>query len=376
MSKKHVVPAIQSVTDPEGNAVRDYGITNFTTLHLEGTAGVGADVEVILGGNVVATVTAKEGHWKYVLENLDRGRIHRIWVRSDGEDSRYWTVTVDAKEIEKPLITEVLDWDGNLVPDGGSTDATTLEPSGTADVGASVSVYVDGLLQAAAYASDGTWRAQVHGLGMNAYHAIQASANNRWSNIWNVTVGVVHGAAWITAIRDADGYDIPYAGYTASTTVDIVGKAPPHQPVTVFTNASHEVSVIADAEGLWSTRLAGLSEQFYIVTVSDSAGAHDGRFRCVDPRLPIIRLAKDSKGNPIPINGSTRDRSVVLTGTGAAGEVLTLQNRTVVVGNPRVNDDGVWAWPVSDLSDAIHVFRVSGSYGGGLVPHDYHFHVY
>lgn len=41
MSKKHVVPAIQSVTDPEGNAVRDNGITNFTTLHLEGTAGVG-----------------------------------------------------------------------------------------------------------------------------------------------------------------------------------------------------------------------------------------------------------------------------------------------------------------------------------------------
>ncbi|RON44109.1 hypothetical protein [Pseudomonas frederiksbergensis] len=372
MTNENVVPEIISITDAEGGPVYDGGATHSSTLNLSGTAGVNDVVDVILDGISIGSTQAKAGTWDYRLEDLSKRTTHTIQVSANGLPSLSWRVTVEAIS---PLILSVIDMAGRPVPDGGTTASTTLVLSGTAEVGSYVEVFVGDDRRGGTAVQDGTWSFIVTHLNMDRQHLFKAVADGLASNIWTVMVAVERGNVWIRTIKDSDGYDIPRSHYTASTKVDVIGSAAPGQLVRVFTTSGQENATVADPEGDWKVRLEGLIQQLYIVKVANSIENHDYRFRFVDQRLPIIRLARDSRGNPIPINGTTSDRSIVLTGTGAAGERLSVHNRLDLVGNPIVNILGVWELPVRDLPSDIHVFRVRGSQDFGLGTQTYYFRV-
>lgn len=372
MSNRNVVPEITSITDAEGRPILDGGATSSTTLNLSGTAGMDDVVDVIVDGQKRGVAQATDGKWDYSLENLTRGRTYGIRASAYGVPSLAWQVRVE--EIQ-PLILEVVDTEGNSVPDGGVTASTTLVFKGSAAVNGYVEFFVGDSHWGGAYSPKGNWAFIVTDLNQDTQYAFKAVSREVSSNIWHVTVEAVKGTVWIRAIKDRDGYDIPPARYTASTTVDVIGTASPRQLVRVFPASGEEKSAMADPEGNWKVRLEDLTQQLYVVKVAESIAGHNRVFRCVDQRLPIIRLARDSTGNPIPINGTTRDRSIVLTGTGAAGEELSVKNRTDLVGNPIVDALGVWELQLRDLASDTHVFHVEGSYDSGLVRESYSFQV-
>ncbi|RON10587.1 hypothetical protein BK659_03495 [Pseudomonas brassicacearum] len=282
--------------------------------------------------------------------------------------------TVKNVEVVKPVITKVTDSNDNPVVDNGETTDTTLKLEGTAGVGVTVEIFVGDDLKDTVTAVDGAWTYELTGLNPDT-HVIKAIASGEDSNTWTVTVKAVAGQPWIRSATDVDGNDVRYASYTASTTVEVSGEASPHQEVSISDNYGFEDTATADDKGVWKKQLTGLKERLYIIKVAGSNNTHDRRFIVVDPRVTIITVARDSSGNFIPWNGTTRDRSVVLAGTGAAGEAIEIRNRNAVLGNPGVKPDGRWEFPVNGLTSDIHDFRALGSYSGGLVPHSYHFRV-
>ncbi len=285
--------------------------------------------------------------------------------------------TVKNVAVVKPEITAVTDSKDNPVADNGETTDTTLKLTVKAGAKEELELYVNEILEGTRSANE--QGELTHSLtelepGKQVLQVVGVSSGLP-SNTWTATVKAIAGQPWIRHARDVDGNDIRYASYTASTTVEVSGTASPHQVVSISDNHGFVDTATADGKGVWKKPLTGLKEGLYIIKVAGSHNTNDSRFIVVDPRFTIITVARDSSGNVIPWNGVTYDRSIVLAGTGAAGEEIEIHNRVTLLGKPRVKPDGRWDFPVNGLTSDTHVFRALGSYSGGLVPHSYHFRV-
>ncbi|MFJ2366850.1 hypothetical protein ACIPIN_24655 [Pseudomonas sp. NPDC087697] len=366
-------PTIETVTDSNGKPIADGSTTTDTRVKLEGTALAYQDVNVFDGEDLIDSITAgKDGVWRYELTGLSQSE-HLIKAQvGAGVDSGVWRFTV--VEAVKPVIAKVTDSNDKPVANNGETTDTTLKLEGTAGAGETVEIFLGSDPKGTVTAERGVWKYELTGLSPDT-HVIKVVASGQDSNTWTVTVKAVAGQPWIRSARDVDGNDIRYATYTASTSVEVSGVASPRQEVSISDNYGFVGTVTADDQGVWTKQLTGLKEGLYIIKVAGSYHTHDRRFIVVDPRVTIISVARDSSGNVIPWSGTTRDRSVVLAGTGAAGEEIEIHNRVTLLGKPRVKPDGRWEFPVSGLTSDTHVFYAYGSYSGGLVSHSYHFRV-
>ncbi|WP_347903655.1 hypothetical protein [Pseudomonas purpurea] len=286
--------------------------------------------------------------------------------------------TVKSLAMAKPFITGVKDSKGNDVAPEGATFDTQLKLTGTAAKGGKVDIY-DGKTRLDSATVSGTgWTYEATGLTAKAYNfkAKGLYGDEPESEPWAVTVTAVAGQPWIRSVTDVDGNEIRGTGYTASTTVELSGTASPRQEVKLFDGNDPAGTATADDDGVWNVTLEGLAERLHVIKVEGSNVTHERRFSVVDPRVTIITVARDSSGNVIPWNGTTRDRSVVLAGTGTANEEIEIKSRTVLQGKTRVNTDGRWELRLNVLTDDHPIFIAYGAYSGGLVLQTYQFRIF
>nr|WP_255590384.1 Ig-like domain-containing protein [Marinicella sp. NBU2979] len=146
-----VAGAITSISDDTGVSNTDF-ITNDNTLLINGTAEAGASVEVFVDGLSIGTTTADgSGNWTfdYTGTTLVDGDYDFSVVVTDGAGnvsppSADQTVRIDTVAPTAASITSVSD-DNGVSNNDFITNDNTLLINGTAESGATVEVFLDGL---------------------------------------------------------------------------------------------------------------------------------------------------------------------------------------------------------------------------------------
>jgi hypothetical protein len=121
-------PVISNIKDSKGNEIPDSQTTSDTSVTVSGTAAPDHDVEVfdhtISKGKLTANAN---GQWTLAMNDLEVAD-HAIKAKAlygDGTETAVRTFTVSAVTL-RPVITTILDANGDDIPNGGSTADQTV----------------------------------------------------------------------------------------------------------------------------------------------------------------------------------------------------------------------------------------------------------
>ncbi|MCU7264588.1 hypothetical protein OC948_29070 [Pseudomonas koreensis] len=142
-----IQPTLEYVRDTAGNNIIDGGSTYDTTLKVSGKASNGQSVEVFDGNGPsavskgTATASATTGDWQLTFTvPLGARRFAALSLYHTAPTySNVRTLTVTERKL--PTLEQVLDPTGKDIPNGGTTNRTTLKLSGRASPGQQVEVF-------------------------------------------------------------------------------------------------------------------------------------------------------------------------------------------------------------------------------------------
>jgi hypothetical protein len=340
-------------------------IINDATPLIAGTGEPGATVTVTTStGQVLATaVVDASGTWAFNSVSLPDGTYTITASQVDlggnvSQNSAAAIFTVDTG-VAPPVISTPAD--GSLIND--STPLVT----GTAEPGATVTVYVDGVAIGTAVAdvTTGAWQLPVAGPIPDGTHAISAVATDLAGNVSTETVNQVTidtTAPLAPAITGpADG------AVTTDHTPTITGTAEPGATVTVVVDGVTIGTVVAGPGGNWSLPVSTpLADGLHVVeaTATDPAGntslvaTSSFTVDSTAPAAPVITG---------PADGSvTGDSTPTVTGTAEPGATVTV----VLAGTtyPTTADPSTGAWSVqvtTPLTDGPYTVTATATDAAG-----------
>ncbi|WP_240915836.1 Ig-like domain-containing protein, partial [Metapseudomonas otitidis] len=160
---------INEVLDDVGSIqgpIENGGVTDDTTPTLNGTGEPGDTIHIYDNGNLIGSAPVKpDGTWSFTPPPLSEGE-HAITViiedeaGNQSEPSDEWVITVDTQAPEAPAIGSVIDDVGAKTGElttGDVTDDQQPAFSGTAEAGATVVIYDNGVEIGRVVAENGTW---------------------------------------------------------------------------------------------------------------------------------------------------------------------------------------------------------------------------
>jgi len=269
-------PEVDIVDPVDGSSTRD------TTPTISGTSDPGAAVRVAVDGTTLGTVVADaRGFWSIdVTVPLAEGD-HSVTATTTGgsgrtaSDTHGFTVLASAPSI-------VI-----LAPaDGSATNDTTPTLSGTASPGASVEVYVDGVLVGSATAApDGRWSVTPADPLSEGPHAARAVATDAAGGV------ATDGSTFVIDTSTAVAITAPPDGATiGGPRPTFRGTGEPGASVEVAVDGTPIGTATVGADGTWSLRApADIAPGMHAVvaTATDEAGntATDAGAFNIDPAL-------------------------------------------------------------------------------------------
>lgn len=229
-----------------------------------------------------------------------------------------------------PVITSILDDAAPVtggVANGQSTNDATPTINGTADVGATVSIYNNGQLMGTVVATNGTW-SYTPGTLTDGSHAFTATATN--------VNGTGSPSTAITVTVDTIAPLTPTATISADGTT-ISGTAEANSTVNITLPGGTVITTTANGSGAYSLTLPTreIGGEQLSVTASDAAGNTSPSVTAIAPTLPlaandnVIDLALSSTATvspPVHYN----DYGVLLVGA-LGNSVQVLGNDTAQV---------------------------------------------
>ncbi|MES3338903.1 Ig-like domain-containing protein [Enterobacter kobei] len=403
-------PVITQVVDdaPEGlGALSPNGSTNDTTPTLNGTAEPGSTVTIRLDGADLVTVpVGSNGTWTYTpTAPLGEGPHTFTVVATDAAGntslpSTGFNIIVDTTPPVAATIASVTDDVGGVqgpLSSGDTTDDTQPLLQGTAPPDAVVTVY-DGttLLGTAILDGSGGWSFTpvtplTDGPHSLTVHTTDAAGNTTVSSPFVLTVDTVAPATPdIPAITvNPDGTETPLnpGETTRDTTPTLSGTGNPGDTVTIYNGGVKLDDVVVDGTGNWTwTPATPLPNGTYDITLTvtnmDGTGNESAPSQPVTitidtdppatPAAPVITDSVSQVTGPVPDGGTTNDPRPVLSGTGAANDVInitdTVNGIPTVVGTVTVDSTGNWSWrPDSNIGEGSHVYTATATDEAGNV---------
>lgn len=374
--------------------------TNDPQPTLSGTAEPGATITVYDGTTALGTVQAgTNGVWSFTPTAPLASGAHPLTVTAtdsagnSSAPSSVFNLVVDTLAPAAPVIVSVTD---DIAPgtgpltSGQATNDTQPTFSGTAEAGATVTLYSNGIAIGSVRASNaGNWTltpAQPLGDGS---HLITATATDAAGNSSPLSAG-------FTLVVDISGPDAPElaaiiddvgsltgpiaAGQTTDDTrPTLSGSAEPNGSVQIFDNGVAIGSAPVSTDGTWSfTPTSALGEGTHSLTVSATdASGNSGPASApvtitVDttaPAAPVITRVTDDSGSvtgPLTSGQATDDTRPTLSGSGEPGATIRLYDNGVEIGSAQVNADGSWSLtPVTPLSGGNHPLTVTATDAAG-----------
>ena len=310
-------------------------VVNATGTTVTGNAEAGSTVTISSGGTVLGSATA-DGNGKFSV-TITPAQTNGESLQAAATDSAgnlgasAGFAAPNTALPGVPVITTVLD---NFAPvtgtvnNGQSTNDATPTINGTADIGATVSIYNNGVLMGSVVATDGTWSYTPSALteGSHAFTATATNPNGTGSPSTALTV-IVDTIAPLTptATISADGTTISGSA-EANSTVNIT--LPDGTVVTTTANGSGSYTLTLPTREIGGEQLS--------VTATDAAGNTSPSVTATAPTLPlaaddnVVNLALTSSAVVSPPEHYS-DYGVLLVG--ALGDtVQVLGNDTAQVG--------------------------------------------
>ncbi|MRT39707.1 hypothetical protein GJV09_00005, partial [Enterobacteriaceae bacterium RIT702] len=386
-------PGIDDVIDDVGTitgSISNGGITDDTTPTLEGSFQTPGSIIIVKdNGTIIGSAVAdKNGGWQFTPDpELPEGD-HNFTIiieTSTGyvsEESEPWLVIVDTTAPDAPVITDVIDNQGDVVGpinSGDTTDDAQPEIRGTAEAGSTVIIYDKGVEIGRTEADEnGDWSFTPVPPLLNGDHELSAKAQDKAGNIgdesnkvdFDLIAGGNASAPAITGAWDdveAKTGMLHNGDLTNDARPELRGTAQPGEIVTIIMDGKAQGSVTADANGQWSwTPDADLKDGIhnFRAEVSDAAGnkTATGNFQLeIDTQAPDAAddvTAEDNVGpiiGPIKDGDITDDSTPTFGGTGDPGDTVIIKDNDEIIGTTIVGEDGSWEFtPETPLEDGEH----------------------
>ncbi|MBE0229851.1 BapA/Bap/LapF family large adhesin [Enterobacter hormaechei] len=376
----------QAPTVPQIDAVSDSQLTNSVLYTRDGTptlTGIGepgSSVTVSVDGtpSPVVVVVQPNGTWSWTADPALAEGPHTFSVAASdaagntSASSGDLSVTVDTLLPATPTNITI------------AAEGTPL--TGTADDGTTVTVRdAGGNIIGTGVATGGTFSialspAQLDPATLTLF-ATDAAGNASPTTTFDVPDSplILPAVPVITAINDdAD----PVTGdvkdkTTNDTTPTLTGTADPGSVITIYLDGALVplTEIVADTDGNWSyTPLLPLAEgphTFAVTATNTTTGATSGQspiatvtVDLTDPTAPAIGAVTDDVGpvtGPIADGQSTNDNRPTLTGTGTAGDTITVYDDGDPLGTVVVGPTGTWSYTPPALDDGSHTLTVTAT---------------
>ena len=356
-------PVITSVVDNEGEPGEvEHGATiSDKPPTLSGTAAPNAYVEIFSSGRSVGFTQANaEGHWT-ITPTLPEG-LNILSVKSQGQHSDIFTLTVEAATSVKPIIESVHDNHGEsaMVGDGGSTDDNTPTVSGTARPGAIIQLYANGREVGRAQAdSNGNWSITSSALD-NGEQVLKVSSDGKFSDGFTINVEAsTTPQLSIQTVYDDQGESgmVGDGGSTDDNTPTVSGTARPGAIVQLYANGREVGRAQADSNGNWSITTSALDNGQQVLKVSSEGTFSDGYVIDVqvpaeggEPVRPAIEYVYDDFGSDVGqrySGDSIDDRTPLLAGTAAPHAIVEIYSNGQLIYTLQAGETGHWGFTAS-----------------------------
>ncbi|RKG31118.1 Ig-like domain-containing protein, partial [Acinetobacter rongchengensis] len=384
-------PAITQVQDDFGAIVGDLQkaqTTDDKTPTVSGTGQAGSVVHVFVDGTEVGSTTVNpDKTWSITLPDLGADGEKKITANATDGAGQVSTTT-DAYPIV--LDTTVPTNPGFIANDdvgsytgpinnGDVTDDTVPTLTGTGAPGDVVKVYDNGApIGSAIVDSTGHWTFTPSPELANGPHELQTThtdaAGNESAKSDPLSFTVDTGVPVIKIESVTDNVGVTEAvvrnGLTNDNTPTFAGTTNPNQLVIITDKAGTPItSVTADATGKWSIDLPqqvdGVHDYIAKVTLPNGQAASDSFTLNIDtqaPLKPVFEANDDVGPNQAALSSGdvTDDATPTLTGTGQAGDKVTIYDNGQPIGTTTVKPDGTWTYtPTTPLAEGPHSLEVT-----------------
>ncbi|MDB5438268.1 MAG: type secretion C-terminal target protein, partial [Caulobacteraceae bacterium] len=364
--------------DADGGPLTSGAFTNDATLGLSGTASeIGGAVEVLRNGVVVATTTvAGDGHWSVApgAALADGAYSYAARVSDLAGNTRTSTgvaVTIDTVGPAAPSIVGITSDTGASAADGVTKD-NTLQVRGTAEAGATVTLYQDGVAVGSAVANGaGAWTVTDPNVLADATFAFTSIAVDKAGNAsgasgaFTAVVDIVAAPAAIDGIV-SHGAAILAGGFTNSGGLDLSGHAEAGSSVAVSATGKGVIgTVIADGAGAWSLHYDAVGDGKYNFT----AKATDLAGNMASAAGFAVTLDTVISAPELRTLAQTATQTT-LGGVAEAGAVVQVFEGASLLGTATANSSGAWSLKIAKLSDlAVHTLSVDATDKAGNLAH-------
>ncbi|CHJ17679.1 VCBS repeat-containing protein [Salmonella enterica subsp. enterica serovar Typhi] len=392
-------PVIDTVYDGTGPITGNLSsgqITDEARPVISGTREANTTIRLYDNGTLLAEIPAdNSSSWRYTPDaSLATGNhvITVIAVDAAGNASPVSdsvNFVVDTTPPLTPVITSVSDDQApglGTIANGQNTNDPTPTFSGTAEAGATITLYENGTVIGTTTAQpDGAWSVSTSTLASGT-HVITAVATDAAGNsspnstAFTLTVDTTAPQTPIlTSVVDdvAGGVtgNLANGQITNDNRPTLNGTAEAGSVVSIYDGDTLLGVTSANASGAWSfTPTTGLNDgtRTLTVTATDPAGnvspATSGFTIVVDtlaPTVPLITSIVDDVPNNTGAIGngqSTNDTQPTLNGTAEANSAVSIFDNGALVTTVNANASGNWSWtPTASLGQGSHAYSVSAA---------------
>ncbi|WHP32497.1 Ig-like domain-containing protein [Trabulsiella odontotermitis] len=386
------IPTITRVTDDMPGVlgtVANNGLTNDNTPMISGSGEPGSVVKLYDGDTLLTSITVgTSGTWSYqVTTPLDDGEHSFTVTASDSNGnttapSSGFTVTIDTGAPATPAIDTVKDDAGTTLTDAQLTDETQPQLSGTGVAGSTITVYDNGdSLGTAIVDDDGAWTFTPETPLGDGSHTLTATATDPAGNesgeaSFTLTVdGTAPDAPLIdsvTIVVGGNGMALDSGGATNDQRPTLSGEGEVDSVITIYNNGNEIGSTTVGSNGQWTFQPAtDLPEGNNVLTATatdpaGNTGELSGSYTVVvdltAPDKPAVPTITDNAAPGTGIvgnNGATNDTTPTISGTGDAGNLITIYNGNTPIGSTQVDSNGNWSFtPSPALPEASYTLTV------------------
>ncbi len=401
------VPVITLIYDDVGSItgnVANNGFTNDKTPTISGTGEPGSLVTLYDNGLQMAVFFIdRTGTWSHNVttdEALAEGT-HRFTVTATDAAGNVVTspnpviVTVDTQAPAAPVIVSATDDVGNAptdLPTGSRSNDTLPLLKGTGTVDSTITIY-DGAtpIGTTTVLAGGTWSFQVTqplSEGPHALSAIATDAAGNASSAGNFTLTIDTTPPAAPVISSAEGLvgsstqTLINGGSTKSAEPTLSGTGEPGATITIYDNSAPIGSSLVQPNGTWTfipdTPLLDGPHKFTATAtdVAGNVGIPSAGFTLTVDNLPPVKPEPPTitdDANPITgivTNGITNDTTPTFSGTGSAGDLITiyLSGTPPLQGTATVGADGTWSFtPPAPVAPGSYQITVTATDPAGNV---------
>jgi hypothetical protein len=358
-------PATLTLAPASDSGVQGDDITNVTTPRITGTGSIGDTVTLYDGATIVGTGTVGgSGTWDITTTALLAGSQTLTATESDvagnvSPASAPLTLTIDTAIPAAPAGLTLAPASDSGVAGDDITNDTTPEIIGTGIAGETITLH-DGatIIGTGTVGSDGTWGIVATAL-IAGSHTLTATETDVAGNVsgpsgtlvLTIDTTIPEAPAGLTLAPASDsgvqGDDI-----TNVTTPTITGTGIAGETIALYSGTIVVGTGTVGSDGSWEIATATLLAGSHILTatetdVAGNVSAASGTLALTiettipaDPASLTLAPASDSGA---PGDDITNVITPQITGTGIAGETVTLYDGATIIGTGTVANDGTWA---------------------------------